>query len=52
MIRYIKNLSVKTENKVYVCHKIENTLENDPSTECTEYYLQINCNTKLERRKY
>lgn len=41
-----EKLESKTENKVYVWHKIENTLENDPSTEFTEYYLQINCDTK------
>ncbi|GAA4155340.1 hypothetical protein GCM10022217_13420 [Chryseobacterium ginsenosidimutans] len=33
-------------NKVCIWNKIEETFENDPSTEFTEYYLQINCDTK------
>ena len=41
-----EKLESKSENKVYVWHKIENTLENDPSTEFTEYYLQIKCDSK------
>lgn len=46
-----EKLESKIENQVYVWHKIENTLENDPSTEFTEYYLQINCETKKSALK-
>lgn len=37
----------KNGNNIYIWNKIEETFENDPSTEFTEYYLQINCDTKI-----
>lgn len=36
----------KKGNIVHIWHKIEETLENDPSTEFTEYNLQIDCDAK------
>ncbi|SEN12682.1 hypothetical protein SAMN05421856_1252 [Chryseobacterium taichungense] len=41
-----EKLESKTGNKVYVWQKIEESFENDPSTAFTEYYLQINCESK------
>lgn len=37
----------KNGNKIYIWNKIEETFENDPSTEFIEYYFQINCDTKI-----
>lgn len=33
-------------NMVKIWYKIEDTLENDPGTAFTEYYLHVNCKTK------
>ncbi|AZA86439.1 hypothetical protein EG349_06390 [Chryseobacterium shandongense] len=36
----------KEGDTVKIWYKIENTIENDPGVAFTEYYLQVNCNSK------
>ncbi|MDQ0065130.1 hypothetical protein [Chryseobacterium lathyri] len=37
----------KDGNEVYLWHKIQETIENNPGIAFTEFYVQINCNTKM-----
>lgn len=42
-----EKLERKDGNKVYLWHKIEETMENNPGIAFTEFHVQINCNTKM-----
>lgn len=42
-----EKLEKKVGNKVYLWHKIEETIENNPGIAFTEFYVQINCDTKM-----
>ncbi|MDR4893266.1 MULTISPECIES: hypothetical protein [unclassified Chryseobacterium] len=42
-----EKLERKDGNKVYVWHKIEETIKNNPGIAFTEFYVQINCTTKM-----
>lgn len=42
-----EKLESKDGNKVYLWYKIEETIKNNPGIAFTEFYVQINCDTKV-----
>lgn len=46
-----EKLESRDGNKVYLWHKIEESIEKNPAIAFTEFYVEINCNTKMSNLK-